>query len=966
MDKLRLHQIINILVLPYCQEEFADIDKDVIAQIRFAFAQLHRTDDAMIGQMESAKQNYYQKERELVGFLHRHTELRATSLDDLRLQLNLFYPEIEIVELYRRYLNTDQYGVYLIDIYYLENIFRMATSLLTFRDGKMAIRHWMNEEDIFKYPNVFDKVEIWNFLSRAMAPDIFIVAFYVEAGIAEPFSLYGQGNSIELSDKTLSKVLCKGTAETHMHFNAGMEGDYFWQKSVDPRAWESVVETEKEYKKFCRKYKIGIEIVFFRMLCAVYLECAVGEFRDFSSYLLSYQLEDLVKIMADMLTGKTVNWSLQLAQTYKVLMQEWNRQINEQEEDFLFATVYGKYSQYKTSSEMIFLFQCLSFFKRNPDDLPFLHLFLQYLRKKNQYFSEIVQSNYVMGLTNFTLFYREMGRRQKDISNLENRYNVIFRNVSLSGLHLKKLEVRIAFDTSRDFGQLKEVSNGMKLEIKHNILENVAAVLKAYRKNMREAVHIWSDEQEMTEENLKQLDELVRSGKVIFPALGIIIHFVKRNAVDNRVGNMCWVRSAERDGKSNHALVSREKMVLWAEMIEELRSTVPLLSKYIVGIDAASEENNAEPWIFAPVYAAIRNKRITRPLVQNDNMEFLRVNNIGFTYHVGEEFRHLLSGLRHIDEVVEHYFYKSGDRLGHAIALGTNVEKWILHNDVITIPIMEQLENLLWLWGNMVYRNWVIEIATEVLEGKILSYAKEIYGEINGMTVHMLFDAYQEKFKRFYQKNFERMSCYIKDPSEEKSVSDKKVEHFCKYYTFKDNPYGIYWTKEKIFCTFFCPLYYSKMQRPIFVYTDEEQSAVLQKAQEYVLKKVEQKGIYIETNPTSNLAIGESRELYDEHILRLNVSNLVPMNDNNQEVLITVNSDDPVIFNTNIENELAYMYYALTYKGYAKERVLRWIDKVRQMGLDSSFIKEEISASQQYREMEELLDEIDRRLRRER
>ena len=63
---------------------------------------------------------------------------------------------------------------------------------------------------------------------------------------------------------------------------------------------------------------------------------------------------------------------------------------------------------------------------------------------------------------------------------------------------------------------------------------------------------------------------------------------------------------------------------------------------------------------------------------------------------------------------------------------------------------------------------------------------------------------------------------------------------------------------------------------------------------------------------------------------------------------------------------LAYMYYALTYKGYAKERVLRWIDKVRQMGLDSSFIKEEISASQQYREMEELLDEIDRRLRRER
>ena len=466
----------------------------------------------------------------------------------------------------------------------------------------------------------------------------------------------------------------------------------------------------------------------------------------------------------------------------------------------------------------------------------------------------------------------------------------------------------------------------------------------------------------MTEENLKQLDELCRNKKAVFPAIGIIIHFIKQDAVDNRVGNMCWVRSAEKGGKSNHVLIAREKMVLWAKMIEEVRSSIPLLAKYIVGIDAASEENNAEPWIFAPVYAAIRNKRITRPLIENKSGEFFRVNNIGFTYHVGEEFRHLLSGLRHIDEVVEHYFYKSGDRLGHAIALGADVKEWVTHNEVVTIPVMEQLENLLWLWGNMVYRNWVVEIATEVLEGKILSYAKEIYGEINGMTVHMLYDAYQEKFKFIYKNNFKRMSRYIEKQSEKQNVDREGWGHFCKYYTLKDNPYGINWTKEKIFCTFFCPLYYSKMQRPIFVSTGDGQSLILQKAQKYVLNEVEQKGIYIETNPTSNLSIGESRELYDQHVLRLNSSDLVPLGEESQEVLITINSDDPVTFNTNTENELAYMYYALMYKGYAKERVLRWIDKVRQMGLDSSFIKEELSASQQYLEIDMLLDQIEQYL----
>ena len=83
---------------------------------------------------------------------------------------------------------------------------------------------------------------------------------------------------------------------------------------------------------------------------------------------------------------------------------------------------------------------------------------------------------------------------------------------------------------------------------------------------------------------------------------------------------------------------------------------------------------------------------------------FLRIPNIGFTYHVGEEFRHIMSGLRHISEVMEHFNYKAGDRLGHAIALGVDVDQWVRENEVITIPAMEHLENLLWLWGSIVQK----------------------------------------------------------------------------------------------------------------------------------------------------------------------------------------------------------------------------------------------------------------------
>ena len=48
---------------------------------------------------------------------------------------------------------------------------------------------------------------------------------------------------------------------------------------------------------------------------------------------------------------------------------------------------------------------------------------------------------------------------------------------------------------------------------------------------------------------------------------------------------------------------------------------VPLLSEYIVGIDAASNENAVEPWIFAPIFRACRSTDgITSYVYDNENI----------------------------------------------------------------------------------------------------------------------------------------------------------------------------------------------------------------------------------------------------------------------------------------------------------------------------------------------------------
>lgn len=75
-------------------------------------------------------------------------------------------------------------------------------------------------------------------------------------------------------------------------------------------------------------------------------------------------------------------------------------------------------------------------------------------------------------------------------------------------------------------------------------------------------------------------------------------------------------------------------------------------------------------------------------------------------------------------------------------------------------------------------------------------------------------------------------------------------------------------------------------------------------------------------------------------------------------VQIMVNSDDPVVFNTNVENELAYIYYAAQYQGYSKEQVLAWIDTIRQNGMDGSFILKEKRPEDILREIEQIMEAL--------
>ena len=106
--------------------------------------------------------------------------------------------------------------------------------------------------------------------------------------------------------------------------------------------------------------------------------------------------------------------------------------------------------------------------------------------------------------------------------------------------------------------------------------------------------------------------------------------------------------------------------------------------------------------------------------------------------------------------------------------------------------------------------------------------------------------------------------------------------------------------------------------------------------QELLLDKINNRGIIIETNPTSNLSIGEMKDLFNHYIFNLND---LDINNKHSRAMITINSDDPSVFNTNVSNEMSYIFYALQKKGFSREESLQWIDKVRNYGMQSSFLQ---------------------------
>lgn len=125
--------------------------------------------------------------------------------------------------------------------------------------------------------------------------------------------------------------------------------------------------------------------------------------------------------------------------------------------------------------------------------------------------------------------------------------------------------------------------------------------------------------------------------------IGVVFHFIKKS--DTGEDDKCWSKYNGLNGEFLYFKKLQTKYMTEIETLLQVIHDYPILSYYIVGIDAASVENNTKPWVLAPVFRKARSSTAHKII----SAEGIQLRNLGFTFHAGEDFRHILTGLRRID-----------------------------------------------------------------------------------------------------------------------------------------------------------------------------------------------------------------------------------------------------------------------------------------------------------------------------
>lgn len=525
------------------------------------------------------------------------------------------------------------------------------------------------------------------------------------------------------------------------------------------------------------------------------------------------------------------------------------------------------------------------------DEMVSLFLYA-YIIFKQQLREKVIQMNDVVGFANFDTY--------------EQRKSCFIPDGSV----YEKLMAPMAFLNFLGTDNPRRYMEG-RVTPKETVEKDSQSVL-----TMDRQVKVWLANKVKKDDDEKRVEDNMFNGYYIF-------HFIK--TADGKPSEL---------SPRHHQL--RKRVKRQAIALYDYRKKGYKSASRVVGIDAANSEIKCRPEVFAQAFRFLRRHTIL------DNVENHPAA-LGMTYHVGEDFYDIVDGLRAVDEVLTFMNFRSNDRLGHALVLGTDVARYYESRDrAIRGTRQVLLDNFVWLYVR------VVNMAGRVALCEYLEYeAKHLYSQIfNDKEFDIQFD-----INDYYD------SWLLRGDAPETASKEYKPENCISdwgKFALNDGEADVNRARQnKKAGRLYYEYHFNKKAQengnksvimPIAHNHYVEFVKMVDEVRELLLSKIERLHIAIECNPSSNLRIGEMSSYIEHPILRFNNYGLnTPYKPH--DISVSINTDDSGVFSTSLEREYALMGIALEktdderFKN-SPRAVKEWLNRVRKMSVEQRFKKD--------------------------
>ncbi|TDR41159.1 hypothetical protein DFR29_11171 [Tahibacter aquaticus] len=331
----------------------------------------------------------------------------------------------------------------------------------------------------------------------------------------------------------------------------------------------------------------------------------------------------------------------------------------------------------------------------------------------------------------------------------------------------------------------------------------------------------------------------------------------------------------------------------------------PRLSRWVRGIDAAANELHAPPDVFAPVFRVCRAAGLPH-----------------CTFHAGEDFRHLLSGISYMWDALNLLELQRGDRIGHGTAMGISPSLWLQRMPGrILLARGEWLTALLAAW-QLVRDVPGMQACVPRLQREFESQGQNIFGQWQPAAVLERAMALRGVCRKTL------LRCCTGSRAASDALSNHwqlEIDRVRRVVREQPDATALLWrwlSDSDVI---------KRADEIIEVdagFLDASQYVVIQQS---LMRHIGQRGVIVETLPSSNVRISQYQSFLEHHSLRwMRVPEYLQAED--PPILVSLGSDDPGIFAGDLETEFHQLYAALRAAGESEPDALRKVAAINECG----------------------------------